>query len=73
MSHRSDEVPDIGSDLDLINITVGRRLSCPGSSFSLQQLTKNSKRVYTDGVDYAKQVTLRVNVLYHIYIYPFLK
>ncbi|CAH8646218.1 unnamed protein product [Schistosoma haematobium] len=56
MSHRSDEVPDFGSDLDLINITVGRRLSHPGSSFSLHQLTKDSKRVYTDGVDYAKQI-----------------
>ncbi|CAH8651636.1 unnamed protein product [Schistosoma rodhaini] len=56
MSHRTDEVPDIGSDLDLINITVGHKLSRSGSSFSLQQLTKNSKRTYTDGVEYAKLI-----------------
>uniref|UniRef100_A0A3Q0KSF8 Glycerol-3-phosphate dehydrogenase [NAD(+)] n=1 Tax=Schistosoma mansoni TaxID=6183 RepID=A0A3Q0KSF8_SCHMA len=56
MSHRTDEVPDIGSDLDLINITVGHKLSRSGSSFSLQQFTKNSKRTYTDGVEYAKLI-----------------
>ncbi|CAH8593722.1 unnamed protein product [Schistosoma turkestanicum] len=56
MSHRTDEFPDIGSDLDLVNITVGHKLSRPGSSLSLQQLAKDSKRTFTDGVEYAKQI-----------------
>ncbi|TNN07657.1 Glycerol-3-phosphate dehydrogenase [NAD(+)] [Schistosoma japonicum] len=56
MSHRTDDIPDIGSDLDLMNITVGHKLSRPGSSFDLQSLTKDPNRTFADGVEYAKQI-----------------
>ncbi|KAH8863070.1 Glycerol-3-phosphate dehydrogenase 1-like protein [Schistosoma japonicum] len=56
MSHRTDDIPDIGSDLDLMNITVGHKLSRPGSSSNLQSLNKDPNRTFADGVEYAKQI-----------------
>uniref|UniRef100_A0AA85J5Z1 Glycerol-3-phosphate dehydrogenase [NAD(+)] n=1 Tax=Trichobilharzia regenti TaxID=157069 RepID=A0AA85J5Z1_TRIRE len=57
MSYRSDEIPDIGADLDILNITYGRRLSLSDTvKSSLHPVSsKDLHRIFVDGVEYAKQ------------------
>ncbi|CAH8873603.1 unnamed protein product [Trichobilharzia szidati] len=56
MAHRADDIPDVGSDLDLVNITLGRRLSTL-EDYNLQsELSKNTYRTFADGVEYAEQI-----------------
>uniref|UniRef100_C1LG66 Glycerol-3-phosphate dehydrogenase [NAD(+)] n=1 Tax=Schistosoma japonicum TaxID=6182 RepID=C1LG66_SCHJA len=58
MSHKSDEIPDIGADLDLLNIILGRRIpKTDVDRLSIHSLSdKMLKRTFVDGVEYAKQI-----------------
>ncbi|KAK4475572.1 hypothetical protein MN116_000850 [Schistosoma mekongi] len=58
MSHKSDEIPDIGEDIDLLNIVIGRRIAKTDvDRLSIHSLSdKISKRTFVDGVEYAKQI-----------------
>ncbi|VDP98998.1 unnamed protein product [Trichobilharzia regenti] len=58
MAHRTDDIPGVGSDLDLVNIAVGRRLSTLEDYTLRSELSKNTYRTFADGVEYAAQVIL---------------
>ncbi|VDP70804.1 unnamed protein product [Schistosoma curassoni] len=57
MSHKIDDISDIG-DLDLLNISIGRRLSNNDTNRpSIRSITdKIPYRTFVDGAEYAKQV-----------------
>ncbi|CAH8609508.1 unnamed protein product [Heterobilharzia americana] len=61
MSYRSEEIQDIGSDLDFLNIILRRELSTSEvNKSSLHSLSaKELRRIFVDGVEYAKQVIRR--------------
>ncbi|KAH9589910.1 Glycerol-3-phosphate dehydrogenase, variant 4 [Schistosoma haematobium] len=57
MSHKIDDISDIG-DLDLLNISIGRRLSNNDNNRpSIRSITdKIPYRTFVDGAEYAKQI-----------------
>ncbi|CAH8632838.1 unnamed protein product [Schistosoma curassoni] len=57
MSHKIDDISDIG-DLDLLNISIGRRLSNNDTNRpSIRSITdKIPYRTFVDGAEYAKQI-----------------
>ncbi|CAH8638665.1 unnamed protein product [Heterobilharzia americana] len=56
MAHQTDKIPEVGSDLDLMNINVGHRLSLVDGSPLLPEFSKKTHRTFTDGVEYAAQI-----------------
>ncbi|CAH8593676.1 unnamed protein product [Schistosoma turkestanicum] len=58
MSHKSDDIVDVGADLDLLNITFGRRLSRTDTNrLSMSSIAnKIPYRTFVDGIEYAKQI-----------------